>query len=235
MLVLRNVFNRALNNGRRSISLQNQEKLIADLREAFVNIDSNRVNELLKKAMEENVSPREIIEKAIRQGADEVGKKYEACEYFLPELVMSGEMMKEAIETLKPRMQAEGVTSSGKIVFGTVKGDLHDIGKNIVISMLSVAGFDIADLGVDIPSERFISEVKEKEPDILCMSSLLTHTMPELKVVIDELKENGVRDKVKVMVGGRPVTQEYADSIGADSYGRDAYEAVTKAKELMQK
>lgn len=215
--------------------MQNQEKLITELRDAFVNIDSNRVNELLKKAIEENVSPRDIIEKAIRQGADEVGKKYEACEYFLPELVMSGEMMKEAIETLKPRMQAEGVTSSGRIVFGTVKGDLHDIGKNIVISMLSVAGFDIADLGVDVPSEQFVSEVKERGPDILCMSSLLTHTMSELRAVIDELKKKGLRDKVRVMVGGRPVTQEYADSIEADSYGRDAYEAVTKAKELMKK
>jgi len=215
--------------------LQNQEKLIAELRDAFVNIDSNRVNELLKKAIEENVSPRDIIEKAIRKGADEVGKKYEACEYFLPELVMSGEMMKEAIEMLRPRMQAEGATSSGKIVFGTVKGDLHDIGKNIVISMLSVAGFEIADLGVDVPSERFVSEVKEKKPDIVCMSSLLTHTMPELKIVIDELMKNGMRSRVKVMVGGRPLTQEYADSIGADSYGRDAYEAVTKAKELMKR
>jgi len=145
------------------------------------------------------------------------------------------QMMKEAIEMLRPRMQAEGATSSGKIVFGTVKGDLHDIGKNIVISMLSVAGFEIADLGVDVPSERFVSEVKEKKPDIVCMSSLLTHTMPELKIVIDELMKNGMRSRVKVMVGGRPLTQEYADSIGADSYGRDAYEAVTKAKELMKR
>ncbi len=148
---------------------------------------------------------------------------------------MSGEMMKEAIEVLKPLMQAEGSTSSGKVSFGTVKGDLHDIGKNIVISMLSVAGFDVNDLGVDVPPERFVSEVQEWKPDILCMSSLLTHTMPELKVVIDELKRNGLREKVKVMVGGRPVTQEYANSIGADSYGRDAYEAVIKAKQLMNR
>jgi corrinoid protein of di/trimethylamine methyltransferase len=215
--------------------LKRKEELLSDLRDAFVNIDSNRVHELLKKAIEEGVSPQDIIEKAIRQGADEVGRKYEACEYFLPELVMSGEMMKEAIEMLKPLMQAEGVTSSGKVSFGTVKGDLHDIGKNIVISMLSVAGFDVHDLGVDVPSERFISEVRERKPDILCMSSLLTHTMPELKVVIDELKKNGLREKVKVMVGGRPVTQEYADSIEADSYGRDAYEAVIKAKQLMNR
>jgi len=215
--------------------LQNQEKLITELRDAFVNIDSSRVKELLNKAIEQSVSPRDIIERAIRQGADEVGRKYEACEYFLPELVMSGEMMKEAIETLRPRMQAEGATSSGRIAFGTVKGDLHDIGKNIVISMLSVAGFDITDLGVDVPSERFVSEVKEKELDILCMSSLLTHTMPELKTVIEELKKNELRNKVKVMVGGRPVTQEYAESIEADAYGRDAYEAVTRAKELMKK
>ncbi len=209
-------------------------KLIADLRDAFVNIDSNRVSELLKKAVEENISPKEIIEKAIRQGADEVGRKYEACEYFLPELVMSGEMMKEAIELLKPRMRAEGISTSGNIVFGTVKGDLHDVGKNIVISMLSVAGFDITDLGVDVPAERFLSEVTEKKPDIICLSSLLTHTMTELGIVIEQLKKKGLRDKVKVMVGGRPVTKEYADNIGADSYGRDAYEAVEEARKLMK-
>ncbi|MEM3003793.1 MAG: corrinoid protein [Candidatus Bathyarchaeia archaeon] len=215
--------------------MKSKEELLSDLRDAFVNIDSDKVHELLKKAIEEGVSPRDIIERAIRQGADEVGRKYEACEYFLPELVMSGEMMKEAIEVLKPLMQAEGATSSGKVSFGTVKGDLHDIGKNIVISMLSVAGFDVYDLGVDVPPERFVSEVRDRKPDILCMSSLLTHTMPEMKLVIDELKKNGLREKVKVMVGGRPVTQEYADSIEADSYGRDAYEAVLKAKQLMSR
>lgn len=207
--------------------------MISDLKDAFVNIDSIKVNELLKQAMESGISPKNIIEKSIRQGADEVGKKYEACEYFLPELVMSGEMMKEAIALLKPRMLAEGITSSGKIIFGTVKGDLHDVGKNIVISMLTVAGFDVIDLGVDVPSKRFVSEVKEKNPNMLCLSSLLTHTMPELDIVIEELKKIGLREKVKVMVGGRPVTKEYADNIKADSYGKDAYEAVKEAKRLI--
>jgi 5-methyltetrahydrofolate--homocysteine methyltransferase len=207
--------------------------LISDLKDAFVNIDSVKVNEFLKQALESGISPKTIIEKSIRQGADEVGKKYEACEYFLPELVMSGEMMKEAIAVLKPRMQAEGITSSGKIIFGTVKGDLHDVGKNIVISMLTVAGFDVIDLGVDVPSERFVSEVKEKNPNMLCLSSLLTHTMPELDIVIEELKKIGLREKVKVMIGGRPVTKEYADNIKADSYGKDAYEAVEEAKRLI--
>jgi 5-methyltetrahydrofolate--homocysteine methyltransferase len=213
--------------------LQNSEKLISDLKDAFVNIDSAQVNELLKQAIESGISPKIIIEKAIRQGADEVGKKYEACEYFLPELVMSGEMMKEAITFLKPKMQAEGIISSGKIIFGTVKGDLHDVGKNIVISMLSVAGFDVTDLGVDVPPEKFISEVETKTPNILCMSSLLTHTMPELDNVIETLEKEGLREKVKVMVGGRPVTKDYADNIKADSFGKDAYEAVEEAKRLM--
>ena len=213
--------------------MQNIDKLISNLKDAFVNIDSAQVNELLKQAIELGISPKIIIEKAIRQGADEVGKKYEACEYFLPELVMSGEMMKEAITFLKPKMQAEGITSSGKIIFGTVKGDLHDVGKNIVISMLSVAGFDVTDLGVDVPPEKFISEVEAKTPNILCMSSLLTHTMPELDNVMEILKKEGIREKVKVMVGGRPVTKDYADNIKADSYGKDAYEAVEEAKRLM--
>ena len=206
--------------------MQNIEKLISNLKDAFVNIDSAQVNELLKQAIELGISPKIIIEKAIRQGADEVGKKYEACEYFLPELVMSGEMMKEAITFLKPKMQAEGITSSGKIIFGTVKGDLHDVGKNIVISMLSVAGFDVTDLGVDVPPEKFISEVEAKTPNILCMSSLLDNVM-------EILKKEGLREKVKVMVGGRPVTKDYADNIKADSYGKDAYEAVEEAKRLM--
>ncbi len=213
--------------------MQNSEKLMSDLKDAFVNIDSAQVNELLKQAIEMGISPKIIIEKAIRQGADEVGKKYEACEYFLPELVMSGEMMKEAIAFLKPKMQAEGIISSGKIIFGTVKGDLHDVGKNIVISMLSVAGFDVTDLGVDVPPEKFISEVETKTPNILCMSSLLTHTMPELDNVIETLEKEGLREKVKVMVGGRPVTKDYADNIKADSFGKDAYEAVEEAKRLM--
>jgi 5-methyltetrahydrofolate--homocysteine methyltransferase len=213
--------------------LQNSGKLISDLKDAFVNIDSAQVNDLLEQAIELGISPKIIIEKAIRKGADEVGKKYEACEYFLPELVMSGEMMKEAITFLKPKMQAEGITSSGKIIFGTVKGDLHDVGKNIVISMLSVAGFDVTDLGVDVPPEKFISEVETKTPNILCMSSLLTHTMPELDNVMEILKKEGLREKVKVMVGGRPVTKDYADNIKADSYGKDAYEAVEEAKRLM--
>lgn len=213
--------------------MQNTEKLILDLKDAFVNIDSTQVNQLLKQAIESGISPKIIIEKAIRQGADEVGRKYEACEYFLPELVMSGEMMKEAITFLKPKMQAEGITSSGKIIFGTVKGDLHDVGKNIVVSMLSVAGFDVTDLGVDVPPEKFISEIETKTPNILCMSSLLTHTMPELDNVIEVLKKEGLREKVKVMVGGRPVTKDYADNIKADSYGKDAYEAVEEAKRLM--
>ncbi len=213
--------------------MQNSEKLLSDLKDAFVNIDSAQVNELLEQTIEAGISPKVIIEKAIRQGADEVGKKYEACEYFLPELVMSGEMMKEAITFLKPKMQAEGITSSGKIIFGTVKGDLHDVGKNIVISMLSVAGFDVTDLGVDVPPEKFVSEVEAKTPNILCLSSLLTHTMPELDNVIDTLKKEGLREKVKVMVGGRPVTKEYADNIKADSYGKDAYDAVEEAKRLM--
>lgn len=212
--------------------MQNTEKLISDLKDAFVNIDSKQVNELLKKVLDLGVSPKDIIEKTIRQGANEVGRKYESCEYFLPELVMSGEMMKEAITLLKPKMQAEGIASSGKILFGTVKGDLHDVGKNIVISMLIVAGFDVTDLGVDITSERFVSEVKENNPNILCMSSLLTHTMTELGVVIKDLEKVGLRDNVKVMVGGRPVTKDYADSIQADSYGKDAYEAVEEAKRL---
>jgi corrinoid protein of di/trimethylamine methyltransferase len=209
------------------------EKLISDLKDAFVNIDSAQVNELLIQAIDSGISPKIIIEKAIRQGADEVGKKYEACEYFLPELVMSGEMMKEAITFLKPKMQAEGITSSGKIIFGTVKGDLHDVGKNIVISMLSVAGFDVTDLGVDVSPEKFVSEVETKTPNILCMSSLLTHTMPELDNVMGILKKKGLREKVKVMVGGRPVTKDYADNIKADSYGKDAYDAVEEAKKLM--
>jgi 5-methyltetrahydrofolate--homocysteine methyltransferase len=213
--------------------LQDTEKLISDLKDAFVNIDSAQVNELLKQAIELGISPKTIIEKVIRQGANEVGKKYEACEYFLPELVMSGEMMKEAINFLKPKMQAEGITSSGKIIFGTVKGDLHDVGKNIVISMLVVAGFDVTDLGVDVPPEKFISEVETKTPNILCMSSLLTHTMPELDNVMKILKKEGLREKVKVMVGGRPVTKDYASNIKADSYGKDAYEAVEEAKRLM--
>jgi 5-methyltetrahydrofolate--homocysteine methyltransferase len=215
--------------------LNDDDQLIAEIRNAFVNMEPKRVNELLKKALDVNISPKDIVEKAFRQGSDEIGKKFEASEYFLPELILSGEMMKKALVLLKPKMRAEGARSSGKVIFGTVKGDLHDVGKNIVIAMMDVADFDVTDLDVDVPAERFVLETREKKPDILCMSTLLSHTMPQLGNVIEELKKAGLRDKVKVMVGGRPISQAYADKIGADAYGQDAHQAVVKAKELMKK
>ena len=146
---------------------------------------------------------------------------------------MAGRSMKAGLEILKPLMAGESTTSLGKIVIGTVKGDLHDIGKNLVASMLEGCGFEVVNIGIDVSAETFIEEVKKNQPDILCMSALLTTTMGYMKVVIDELEKAGIRDQVKVMVGGAPVSQGYADEIGADGYSDNANSAVTVAKQLL--
>jgi 5-methyltetrahydrofolate--homocysteine methyltransferase len=164
-----------------------------------------------------------------------VGEKYERNEYFLAELIMAGETMKEGMKTLEPHLKAGELKRVGKVVIGTVRGDLHDIGKNIVATLLSAAGFDVIDLGVDVPPEKFVEAVKENSPDIVGMSALLTTTMVEMEDIIKELKKAGLRDKVKVIIGGAPITREYAEKIGADAAARDAVEGVNICKSWMAK
>jgi corrinoid protein of di/trimethylamine methyltransferase len=183
------------------------------------------------------VDPLKAIEDGLTQGIKEVGDKFGKGEIFLPELVMAAESMKKALEILEPELKKEKKERKtlGRVLLGTVAGDIHSIGKTIVAAMLSANGFDVYDLGTDVSPENFVAKVKELKPDILGLSALLTTTLPEQRVVIEILKKEGLRDKVKVIIGGAPASKEWAEEIGADGYGADAMEAVKVAKKLIVK
>jgi len=172
----------------------------------------------------------------LAEGIKNIGNLFERGEIFLPELIMAAEAMKAGTEILMSEVRKRGlnVKKLGKVVIGTVQGDIHDIGKNIVISMLEASGFKVIDLGVDVPAEEFIKKVKEVQPDVLGMSALLTTTAPEQSRVIEMLKDSGLRDKVKVIIGGAATSESWADEIGADAYAADAVEAVKKIKHLIE-
>lgn len=195
--------------------------------------NESKVVELTQKALDEGVAPEEILNEGFVPGMEIVGRKFQENEIYVPEMLMSARAMKAGMKLLEPFLTEAGVEPIGKIVIGTVKGDLHDIGKNLVAMMLEGAGFEVIDAGVDVSSQKFMDLVKENKPDILCLSALLTTTMNEIKNVIDTFKENGLQDNVKIMVGGAPLTIEYSKEIGADGYSPDAASAVDIAKELI--
>ncbi|MDC7135896.1 corrinoid protein [Bacteroides zhangwenhongii] len=189
--------------------------------------------EITQEAINEHLDLQMIINNYMIKGMEEIGNRFQNNKAYVPELLMSARAMKGALELLKPHLKGERSVTIGKIVIGTVMGDLHDIGKNLVASMFEGCGFEVVNLGVNISTAKFIEILKKENPDILCLSALLTTTMQNMKVVIDALEKEGLRDKVKVMVGGAPVTQAFAESIGADGYSNNANEAVIKAKELL--
>lgn len=191
--------------------------------------------EATRAAVEAGRSPQDLINNEMIRAMGEVGQRFQDGKAFVPQLLMAGRAMKAGLEILKPMMTGQQVSSMGKVVIGTVKGDLHDIGKNLVASMLEGCGFEVVNIGIDVSADTFIEEVKKNEPDILCMSALLTTTMGYMKEVIEALERAGIRDKVKVMVGGAPVTQGFADEIGADGYSDNANTAVQVAKQLLGK
>jgi 5-methyltetrahydrofolate--homocysteine methyltransferase len=191
------------------------------------------VPERVKQALEAGQEAEPILKEALIPAMTEVGRLYEAGEYFVPEMLMAAKAMKAGMEILKPRLVDAAVEPAGKVLIGTVQGDLHDIGKNLVGMMLEGAGFDIVDLGVDVPAEEFVAALLEEKPDIVALSALLTTTMPQQKAVVDAAIEAGVRDRVKIIVGGAPVTQGFADEIGADGSARDAGSAAALAKRLV--
>jgi corrinoid protein of di/trimethylamine methyltransferase len=189
--------------------------------------------ETTKIAIEEKVDVKSIIEDYMSKAMDEIGARFESGKAFVPELLMSARAMKGALELLRPLLVGGNVPRAGTIVIGTVKGDLHDIGKNLVASMLEGSGFEVINLGVDISSEKFAHSVMEHKANILCLSALLTTTMNYMKEVIRALKEAGVRDQVKIMIGGAPISQSFAQEIGADGYSSNANAAVSVAKQLL--
>ncbi len=196
--------------------------------------DEKKLTSLAQSALDEGISAKEILEKGLMAGMDIVGEKMEAEDMFIPEVLRSAKTMSAAIDILRPHLVEGDIRVIGKVIIGTVKGDLHDIGKNLVAMMLESAGFDVNNLGTDVSPDKFIEEVKDKDANMLCLSALLTTTMPMMKTTIDTLAESGIRDQVKVMIGGAPVTQDFADQIGADGYAHDAGSATRLAKALLQ-
>ena len=201
---------------------------------ALVECDEPKVLELVQNAVDEGVAAKEILNQGLISGMDIVGEKMENEDMFIPEVLMAAKAMSAAVGILKPLLTDDDITTMGKVVIGTVKGDLHDIGKNLVAMMLESAGFEVYNLGVDISPDKFVSGVNEKNANMVCLSALLTTTMPMMKQTIDALAENGLKDRVKIMVGGAPVTQNFADEIGADGYAPDAGSATKLAKTLLQ-
>ena len=200
------------------------------LYDAVLNGDAKTAVAITREAIDEKMDPLELISGTMVPAMDEVGKRYEEEEYFVPELLLSARAMKGSMELLRPLLAERGAKPTGTVAIGTVKGDLHDIGKNLVASLLEGGGFEVIDLGADVSPEKFIEAIRDKGAHIVCLSALLTVTMPSMKTTIEALKQAGLRDQVKVLVGGAPVTQQYANDIGADGYGESASNAVALAE-----
>jgi 5-methyltetrahydrofolate--homocysteine methyltransferase len=188
---------------------------------------------LVEQALAAGTDPQSVLDEYLIPAMDEVGRRFENNEYFVPELLIAARAMKGALELLRPRLAESGAEPVGRVVIGTVRGDLHDIGKNLVAAMLEGGGFEVIDLGVDVPPEKFVAAATEKKAQIIAISALLTTTMMGMKSTIEAAREAGVRGKVKVMVGGAPVTQRFADEIGADGFSDNASGAVREARRLV--
>ncbi len=197
--------------------------------------DAERVRSLTEELLAKGITPSRIVEEGVVPGMDAVGQKYESGEYFLPELFMAGEAAKVVTVIIKPYLKKEGAKALGTVVIGTVFGDVHNVGKDLVASTLEGVGFKVINLGENVSSEEFVEAAKREEADIVAMSALITTTMLAMKGVIKALNSGGIRSKVKVMVGGAPLDEKFAKEIGADAYGKDPREAVLKARELLSK
>jgi 5-methyltetrahydrofolate--homocysteine methyltransferase len=208
------------------------EAVIQKMQENVINGQRAEVEMLVRQAMEANIPPDEILNSGLIAAMKEVGARFEAGDFYVPEMLIAARAMQAGLAIIKPHLVQSGVEAIGKVVIGTVKGDLHDIGKNLVAMMLEGAGFEIIDLGTDAAPDKFVSAVKESNARVVGMSALLTTTMSNMKLIIAGLKEAGLRDSVKIMVGGAPVTEAFAKEIGADGYAPDASRAVALAQRL---
>jgi len=207
--------------------------LLDEIYEAVVNRDRDRVIELAKEVVSRSIDPTEAIEKGFKRGMEKIGDMFAELEIFIPDMITAADIMNEGLDILQPVLTSRGVKAQGKILLGTIQGDVHEIGKNIVKILLEGAGFEVVDLGRDVNVLTFIDRYREIEPDIIGISALMTNTMINIPRVIEDLKKLGVRDKVKIMVGGAPVLPDWAESIGADGYGESAKDAVKLAQEWM--
>ncbi len=209
---------------------------MSDLQALYQSIldgDAPTAKSTVQEALAEGANPQELLDKYMIPAMDEVGRRFEANEYFVPELLIAARAMKGALELIRPQLIDSGAKPVGKVVIGTVRGDLHDIGKNLVAAMMEGGGFEIVDLGVDVQPEKFVEKVRETGAQIVAMSALLTTTMPGMRTTIEALEQAGIRDQVKVMVGGAPVTQRFADEIGADGFSDNASGAVRVGRSLV--
>lgn len=202
------------------------------LYDAILTGNAKLAEAVTREALEAKIDPNELIRQYMVPAMDEVGRRFECNDYFVPELLIAARAMKTALELITPHLAGNAAQRAGRVVIGTVQGDLHDIGKNLVASMLEGGGFEVIDLGVDVPAEKFVEAAREKEGTIVALSALLTTTMNMMKRVIEALSEAGLRSSTKVMVGGAPVTQQFADEIGADGYSDNASAAVALARKL---
>ncbi|MFM8323072.1 MAG: corrinoid protein [Chloroflexota bacterium] len=207
--------------------------VLTELYDAVMNGDAGSTPELVQKALDQGIEPGAVLNQGMIAAMGKVGELFEEGEYFVPEMLISARAMQAGLSVLKPHLAGSSVQSAGRVVIGTVKGDLHDIGKNLVAMLMEGAGFEVVDLGADVPPEKFVAAIKTGSVDIIGLSALLTTTMPMMKQTIDALVAAGVREQIKIMIGGAPVTQGYADQIGADGYAPDASRAVAVAKSLL--
>jgi 5-methyltetrahydrofolate--homocysteine methyltransferase len=206
---------------------------LAKLYDAILNGDAKTAVAVTQEALAANSDPQEMVAKYMIPAMQEVGRRFECNEFFVPELLIAARAMKGSLQLLRPLLAQKGAIPAGRVVIGTVKGDLHDIGKNLVASMLEGGGFEVFDLGVDVSAEKIIATVKEKNANLVCLSALLTTTMPSMKTTIEALKQAGIREQVKVLVGGAPVTHQFAQEIGADGYSDNANGAVAMARTVL--
>jgi methylmalonyl-CoA mutase cobalamin-binding domain/chain len=206
---------------------------LKQLHDAVLNGDAKTAKTVTEAALAEKVEPMKLVQEYMMPAMAEVGRRFECDEYFVPELLLAARAMKASLELVRPLLAAKGTQPVGRVAIGTVKGDLHDIGKNLVAAMLEGGGYEIIDLGVNVTPEQFIAAVKEKGANIIAMSALLTTTVSSMKTTVDALKQAGVREQVKILVGGAPVTQKYADDIGADGFSESAAGAVAAARKAV--
>ncbi len=208
-------------------------EILQTLAQVMVSLDLERVKQYTEQALQAAIPPKTIIKEGLSPGMEAVGNKFARGEFFLSELIWAGHIMKEAMTLLEPHLQAVDVASAGRVVIATVEGDLHDIGKNIATSMLQSAGFDVIDLGVDVPAEHIVEKARESEADIVALSALLSNVQPYVEETVKTIRASQIGRKVKILLGGRIGDAETAAKMGADAYARDAWDGVAKAKALM--
>jgi 5-methyltetrahydrofolate--homocysteine methyltransferase len=211
-----------------------EDEILQNLYDETLVGNAPEVLSLTKQGLEQGMDPERMLYEALIPSLEEVGARFERGDFFVPEMLIAGRAMAGALEVLRPLLALTGAETVGKFLMGTVKGDVHDIGKNLVNIMLEGAGFEVIDLGVQVSPEKFVAAIQEHKPDVVGFSAFLTTTMPMFKANMNAIQKAGLREQVIVMVGGAPVTQEYADAVGADGYAADASAAVKRAKELIQ-